>query len=143
MNRARHFLKSKFGFDSFRPNQEEIIQAVLNGRDVFAAMPTGGGKSICYQIPALCMEGLTLVISPLIALMKDQVDNALDAGLPAAFINSSLKAEEAARIYARAYKGEIKLLYLSPERLALEGYFEKLRDMNIQWQNLDIFLRVW
>ncbi|MDA3957801.1 DEAD/DEAH box helicase, partial [Oceanispirochaeta sp.] len=98
-------LQKQFGYDSFRPNQKDIIDAVLEGKDVFASMPTGGGKSICYQIPALCMDGLTLVISPLIALMKDQVDAAVESGIQAAFINSTLKAGEAASVYARLYSG--------------------------------------
>ncbi|QEN09916.1 DNA helicase RecQ [Oceanispirochaeta crateris] len=130
-------LQIQFGYDSFRPNQREIIDAVLEGKDVFASMPTGGGKSICYQIPALCLEGVTLVISPLIALMKDQVDAALETGIPAAFINSTLKAAEAASVYSRLYSGEIKLLYISPERLALEGYLEKLKQLPIRFFAVD------
>lgn len=130
-------LQKQFGYDSFRPNQEEIIQAVLDGKDAFASMPTGGGKSICYQIPALCLDGLTIVISPLIALMKDQVDAAVETGIPAAFINSTLKADEASNIYSRLYRGEIKLLYISPERLALEGYLEKLKEMPVKFFAID------
>ncbi len=130
-------LKRTFGYDSFRPNQERIILSVLAGKDVFASMPTGGGKSLCYQIPALCLEGLTIVISPLIALMKDQVDGARESGIPAAFINSTLKADEAASVYARLYSGEIKLLYISPERLALEGYLEKLKELPVRFFAVD------
>ncbi len=137
MNSALNILKTRFGYDSFRPNQEEIINAVLEGKDVFASMPTGGGKSICYQIPALALEGLTLVISPLIALMKDQVDAAVESGIAAAYINSTLKADEAASVYSRLYRGEIKLLYISPERLALEGYLEKLRELPIRFFAVD------
>ena len=82
-------LQATFGYSSFKPNQEEIITSILAGRDVFAAMPTGGGKSLCYQLPAMILPGLTVVISPLIALMKDQVDAAIENGIPAGFINSS------------------------------------------------------
>ena len=87
-------LKKVFGFQTFRPNQEEIIKNILNSRDVFAVMPTGGGKSLCYQLPARILKGTTVVISPLISLMKDQVDAALENGLSAAFINSSLAPGE-------------------------------------------------
>ncbi|MDC7234625.1 MAG: DNA helicase RecQ [Spirochaetales bacterium] len=137
MNTPLSHLQNRFGYESFRPNQQEVIDAVLEGKDVFASMPTGGGKSICYQIPALCLEGLTLVISPLIALMKDQVDAAVETGIPAAFINSTLKADEATSVYARLYAGEIKLLYISPERLALEGYLEKLKELPIRFFAVD------
>lgn len=137
MNTPLSILQSRFGYDSFRPNQQEIIEAVLEGKDVFASMPTGGGKSVCYQVPALCMEGLTLVVSPLIALMKDQVDAAVESGIPAAFINSTLKAKEAAAVYARLYAGELKLLYISPERLALDGYMEKLKELPIHFFAVD------
>ena len=137
MTQALSILKKHFGYDSFRPNQEEIIQAVLDGRDVFASMPTGGGKSICYQIPALCKEGLTIVISPLIALMKDQVDNARESGVPAAYLNSTLTAEETSSVYARLHRNEIKLLYISPERLALDGYLESLKEFPITFFAVD------
>jgi len=130
-------LQTRFGYDSFRPNQEEIIQAVIRGKDVFASMPTGGGKSICYQLPALLLDGLTLVISPLIALMKDQVDAAVETGILAAFLNSTLKAAETASVYSRLYRGEIKLLYISPERLALDGYMEKLKELPIRFFAVD------
>ena len=137
MNQPLTVLQKQFGYDSFRPNQEEIIHEILEGKDVFASMPTGGGKSICYQIPALCLEGLTIVISPLIALMKDQVDAARETGIPAAYINSALKADEASSVYARLYGGEIKLLYISPERLALDGYLEKLGELPIRFFAID------
>jgi len=137
MNQPLSFLQNRFGYDSFRPNQEEIISAVLSGRDAFAAMPTGGGKSICYQIPALCMDGITLVISPLIALMKDQVDAARESGIPAAYLNSTLNAEEASSVYSGLYRGEIKLLYISPERLALDGYLERLKELPVRFFAID------
>ncbi len=128
---AKKILKKVFGYSSFRRNQEEIIQAVLDGRDVFAAMPTGGGKSLCYQLPALMLEGLTVVVSPLIALMKDQVDSASALGIPAAYLNSSQTAEEASDVYSRLYRNEVKLLYVSPERLALDGFGEKLNQFKV------------
>ena len=134
---ARDILKSVFGYPSFRKNQEEVIGAILSGRDVFTAMPTGGGKSLCYQIPGLVFDGLTIVISPLISLMKDQVDEALSRGIPAAFLNSSLEAEEISGIYSRLYRNKIKLLYISPERLAIEGYLEKLHKLNVNFFAID------
>src|SRR5690606_21183321 len=95
-----HILRHTFGFDAFRLHQEHIINAVMEGRDTFALMPTGGGKSLCYQIPALLLDGLTVVISPLIALMKDQVDALRLNGVPAACLNSSLSPEEQETVYA-------------------------------------------
>jgi ATP-dependent DNA helicase RecQ len=123
-------LKRYFGFDSFRPLQEEIIRAALEGRDAFVLMPTGGGKSLCYQLPALAREGLTVVVSPLIALMKDQVDALQSAGVPATFLNSTLDAAEARRRLAGLYNGEYRLLYVAPERLMLDGMLDRLE----QWQ---------
>ncbi len=115
-------LKKHFGFDGFRPHQEEIVRAILQGRDVFAALPTGGGKSLCYQLPALMREGLTLVVSPLISLMKDQVDAAREGGIPAAFLNSTLSAEESRETWGALSSGAIRLLYASPERLSIPGF---------------------
>ncbi|MBI9105341.1 MAG: DNA helicase RecQ [Spirochaetales bacterium] len=135
--KLQKLLKEKFGYKNFRPNQEEIISAITEGSDVFAAMPTGGGKSICYQLPALVFEGVTIVVSPLVALMKDQVDEAVDNGIEAAFINSSLTSEEASAVYSDLYSGKLKLLYLSPERLALEGYYEKLQNLPISFFAVD------
>ena len=133
----KRILKDQFGYKKFKDNQEEIIRAVLEGSDVFAAMPTGGGKSICYQLPSVILDGLTIVISPLVALMKDQVDEAVENGLKAAFINSSLSAEEASAVYSDLYNGRIQLLYLSPERLALEGYYEKLQGLPVKFFAVD------
>ncbi|RYZ94088.1 MAG: RecQ family ATP-dependent DNA helicase, partial [Sphingobacteriaceae bacterium] len=110
-------LQKYFGYSEFRHEQEEIIQQVLAGRDVMALMPTGGGKSLCYQLPAVLMDGLTIVISPLIALMKDQVDSLNVTGISAAFLNSAQHPEEQREIISRLNKNEIKLLYLAPERL--------------------------
>ena len=133
----KKILKDQFGYRNFRDNQEAIIKAVINGSDVFAAMPTGGGKSICYQLPSVILDGITIVVSPLVALMKDQVDEAVENGLDAALINSSLNAEEASAVYAELYRGNIKLLYLSPERLALEGYYEKLQRLPVRLFAID------
>ncbi len=111
-------LKQHFGFSAFRPHQEEIVSAILAGRDVFAALPTGGGKSLCYQLPALLSRGLTVVVSPLISLMKDQVDAARENGISAAYLNSTLASEEAARTWRDLAAGRVRLLYVAPERLA-------------------------
>jgi ATP-dependent DNA helicase RecQ len=113
----RDILKNFFGYGSFRPGQEEVIAAVLEGRDVLAVMPTGAGKSLCYQIPALMLDGMTVVISPLISLMKDQVNALTDSGIRAALLNSSLSPAEYAATVDRAAAGEYRILYLAPERL--------------------------
>jgi len=123
-------LKSVFGYDAFRPLQQEIMEASLEGRDVLAILPTGGGKSLCYQLPALQREGLTVVVSPLIALMKDQVDQLQAAGVAATFLNSSLRSGEARARLKGLERGEFKLLYLAPERLFLPDFLEKLK----RWQ---------
>jgi ATP-dependent DNA helicase RecQ len=116
-------LKQRFGFDSFRPGQEAIVHDILRGRDVLAIMPTGGGKSLCFQLPALLSPGVCIVVSPLIALMQDQVRQLQDNGIEATFINSSLDRAEIARRFARLERGDLKLLYVAPERL-LQSEFE-------------------
>ena len=113
-------LKSVFGYDKFRPGQKEIIQNILDGRDTLAVMPTGGGKSLCYQIPALIFDGITVVVSPLISLMQDQVGALLENGVDAAFLNSTLNLEEYKKTVRDIKSGRAKLLYLSPEALATE-----------------------
>ncbi len=123
---ARKLLKDLFGFTEFRPNQERIIAASLRGQDVFAALPTGGGKSLCYQLPAMLRSGLTVVVSPLIALMKDQVDAAHTAGLQAAYLNSSQEIGQRAEIHDKLKNRQLKLLYISPERLSVDGVLEAL-----------------
>lgn len=115
-------LKKHFGFGEFRPHQREIVEAILQGRDVFAALPTGGGKSLCYQLPAVMRDGLTLVVSPLISLMKDQVDAAREGGIPAAFLNSTLSQDEAKETWRALASGTIRLLYASPERLSIPAF---------------------
>src|SRR5215212_1892295 len=112
-------LKQYFGFDSFRPLQEQIIRDSLDGKDTFALLPTGGGKSLCFQLPALIRPGLTLVVSPLIALMKDQVDALQTAGVAATFLNSSLAAEDSRERLRGLHNGDFRLLYVAPERLML------------------------
>src|SRR5210317_1167631 len=126
-------LKKYFGYDEFRPLQAEIINNVLEKNDTFVLMPTGGGKSLCYQLPALKGEGVTLVISPLIALMKDQVDSLVANGIKAACINSSISSTEISSIQEKAKRGEIKLLYIAPERLAADSFTIFLQTIKINF----------
>ena len=133
----RDLLKTYFGYDAFRPLQEEIIEGVLGKQDTLVIMPTGGGKSLCYQLPALRLEGLTLVISPLIALMKDQVDGLRTNGVPAEFINSSLTYAEISRVQAQAQSGALKILYLAPERLALADFRSFLGTLKVSLVAVD------
>ena len=139
MKSPSQILKTKFGYESFRFNQEEIIKTILQKRDAFVLMPTGGGKSLCYQIPALLFDGVTVVISPLIALMKDQVDALRLNGIKAAYINSSLDSEEIFDIYKQLNNNEIKLLYVSPERLLgnNQQFIVFLRDLKISLFAID------
>ncbi|MGI8820301.1 MAG: DNA helicase RecQ [Chthoniobacterales bacterium] len=118
-------LKKHFGYSAFRPLQEEIVRDALAGRDVFALMPTGGGKSLCFQLPALLRDGLTIVVSPLISLMKDQVDALQASGVAATFLNSSLGASEARARWRGLHNGDYRLLYVAPERLMLDSFLEK------------------
>ncbi|MDP3721941.1 MAG: DNA helicase RecQ [Candidatus Omnitrophota bacterium] len=129
--KLQELLKRSFGFDSFRPLQREIMEDSLAGRDVFALLPTGGGKSLCYQLPALVRPGLTVVVSPLIALMKDQVDAMDVLGIPATCLNSSLDAGESERRWSRLERGEYRLLYVAPERLMLPGFLQDLRRRHV------------
>ena len=130
-------LKRYFGFDTFRPLQEEIIRTALEGRDAFVLMPTGGGKSLCYQLPALANDGLTIVVSPLIALMKDQVDALQSAGAPATFLNSTLDEKESRQRLAGLHRGEYRLLYVAPERLMLSGTLDMLESWKPQCIAID------
>jgi ATP-dependent DNA helicase RecQ len=127
----RETLRNVFGFASFRPPQEEIITGVINGGDAFVLMPTGGGKSLCYQIPALLRQGVAIVVSPLISLMKDQVDALTACGVRAAFYNSSLAGAEARGVLARLHAKELDLLYVAPERLMSHDFIERLRELTI------------
>lgn len=137
MERIKELLAEKFGYTQFRSGQAEIIQKILQKENVLGIMPTGGGKSICYQLPALVLEGLTLVISPLISLMKDQVDSLNEVGIPAAFINSTLSTIEMNERVRQAARGEIKLLYVAPERLESADFRELLRYVPIELLAVD------
>lgn len=134
-DRLSAILKSHFGFTSFRPLQREIISDSLAGRDVIALLPTGGGKSLCYQLRAMATEGLTVVISPLIALMKDQVDALTELDIPATFLNSSLSASESSKRWQKLSKGELKMLYLSPEKV--KSMTEQLGRWNLSFMAVD------
>ncbi|MDR7238293.1 DNA helicase RecQ [Neobacillus drentensis] len=129
--KALPLLESHFGYSSFRTGQEQAIRSVLSGENTITVMPTGGGKSICYQIPALVLSGTTIVISPLISLMKDQVDALIQVGIPATFINSSLSYSEANKRMHEAIQGNYKLLYIAPERLESREFMEDLYSMDI------------
>ena len=124
-------LKNVFGFDSFRPLQREIVEDFLTGKDVFALLPTGGGKSLCFQLPALIRQGLTVVVSPLIALMKDQVDGLQSTGIKATYLNSSLDGDEARERLRDLYRGEYRILYVAPERLVLPEFIERLKSWQV------------
>src|SRR6266571_5153504 len=130
-------LKQTFGFASFRPLQEEIIRDALARRDVFALLPTGGGKSLCFQLPALLRDGLTVVVSPLIALMKDQVDALQASGIAATFLNSTLDRHEAVTRLRGLNRGEYRLLYVAPERLMLDTFLERALNWNIAQVAID------
>lgn len=139
IEKAKQVLKHQFGFDSFRMNQEAAISAVLAKKDAVVLMPTGGGKSLCYQIPALVMDGLTVVISPLIALMKDQVDALRANGVEALFLNSTQNGSEQAKVFQKVRSGELKLLYVAPERLLQSGdqFIDFLRGINVSLFAID------
>ncbi|MBC8414595.1 MAG: DNA helicase RecQ [Nitrospira sp.] len=130
-------LRDIFGFQAFRESQEPIIDAVFSGRDVFAVMPTGGGKSLCYQLPATMLAGTAVIISPLISLMKDQVDAAAENGIESAFINSSMDANKVSEVYEKLRQDKIKLLYIAPERFAMPHFLEKLKTLKISLFAID------
>ncbi|MCY6370289.1 DNA helicase RecQ [Clostridium ganghwense] len=134
---AREILKKYYGYTEFRKGQKEIIDSILEGKDTFAIMPTGGGKSLCYQIPAVMLEGLTLVISPLISLMKDQVDSLNSLGISAGVINSTQSINEVKDTIYRAAQGELKLLYVAPERLDVESFYRLLQTLNVSQIAID------
>ena len=130
-------LKAVFGYDSFRQGQESVINAVLDGRDILAVMPTGAGKSLCYQVPAMLLSGITLVISPLISLMQDQVKALNEAGVDAAFINSSLSEKEMHDTFKNASNGQYKIIYVAPERLMSEGFVRLAKGVEISMITVD------
>lgn len=130
-------LKKYFGFDSFRKGQDELVENILKGNDVLGVLPTGGGKSICYQLPALMLDGICLVISPLISLMKDQVDSLKENGIKAEFINSSQDIKTYTQTLRKIKRNEIKILYISPERLENEFFIDFIKDLNISFIAVD------
>jgi ATP-dependent DNA helicase RecQ len=137
LENAIQVLKKYYGYTSFRKGQEKIIESILSSKDTFAIMPTGAGKSICFQIPALLMEGVTIVISPLISLMKDQVDTLCSMGIPASYINSSLEGFEVQQRIMQTITGEIKILYIAPERLESEQFCSMLAGLKISFIAID------
>jgi len=137
LSHASAALKKFFGYDQFRPLQADIIQNVYNGRDTLVLMPTGGGKSVCFQIPAITLDGVTIVISPLIALMKDQVEGLSANGIPAAFINSSLNSDQQRNVETALLAGYIKLLYVSPEKLVSQSFQPLLKSLKISLFAID------
>ncbi|UNK17478.1 DNA helicase RecQ [Paenibacillus sp. N3/727] len=137
LNTAREYLQKYYGYPDFREGQKKIVASLLEGRDTLGIMPTGGGKSICYQIPALMLPGMTLVISPLISLMKDQVDALTTAGVSAAYINSTLSGKEVNERIRQARRGELKLLYVAPERLELDWFRDEMAELQISCVAVD------
>jgi ATP-dependent DNA helicase RecQ len=134
---ATQVLRERFGYETFRPGQDRAVRAVLSGRDTLVVLPTGGGKSLCFQVPALMLPGLTVVMSPLISLMKDQVDALTARGLPAAFINSTLTGGQISERLARAQRGELKLLYVAPERFDFGSAANRLRTIGVSLLAVD------
>src|SRR5437879_11101000 len=132
IDRAERTLRDVFRLDAFRPGQASVVEAMLSGRDVLSVAPTGSGKSISYWVPAVVDGGLTMVVSPLIALMKDQVDRLTDCGVAATFINSSVEPSEQRERLRRAIAGDYRLLFLAPERLGRPGFMDRLADLRIQ-----------
>ena len=137
MESPHSILKKVFGYDSFRPGQEEIVSRLLAGQDVLAVMPTGAGKSICYQVPALLLPGLTIVVSPLVSLMKDQVGALVQAGVAAAFLNNSLTDNQKALMLRRAREGWYKIIYVAPERLEMPGFQRFAQEREISMVTVD------
>ncbi|QYJ78554.1 DNA helicase RecQ [Shewanella acanthi] len=130
-------LAQVFGYREFRDGQREVIERVCQGQDCLVIMPTGGGKSLCYQLPALLMNGVTIVVSPLISLMKDQVDSLLQTGVAAAYLNSSLPREQSLEVLRQLHRGELKLLYVSPERLLTPDFIERMRSLPLAMFAID------
>ena len=137
MENPHSILKKVFGYDSFRPGQEEIVSRLLAGQDVLAVMPTGAGKSICYQVPALLLPGITIVVSPLVSLMKDQVGALVQAGVAAAFLNNSLTDNQKALMLHRAREGWYKIIYVAPERLEMPGFQRFAQERTISMVTVD------
>ncbi|WP_341502454.1 DNA helicase RecQ [Gallaecimonas sp. GXIMD4217] len=136
-NSPQQVLASVFGYDSFRPGQEDIIRAVLAGQDALVIMPTGGGKSLCYQVPALCRDGTAIVVSPLISLMKDQVDQLLANGVRASCLNSAMDREQVIATYNALHRGELDLLYVAPERLLQPDFLARMEELKLSLIAID------
>lgn len=134
---AKTILQEVFGYQQFRQGQQQIIEATLQGQSSFILMATGGGKSLCYQIPALCFTGLTLVISPLIALMQDQVDQLVANGVAAAYLNSSQTLEQQRATEQQALSGQLKLLYISPEKVMTSAFFYFIQQCQVSLIAID------
>ena len=137
LDAAREVLRARFGFPDFRPGQERAVSSVLSGRDTLVVLPTGGGKSVCYQVPALLLPGITVVVSPLISLMKDQVDALTARGIPATFVNSTLSSAEVSQRMSRVTRGEVKMLYVAPERFDFGSAAERLKDVGVSLLAID------
>ncbi|GIP38402.1 DNA helicase RecQ [Paenibacillus sp. J31TS4] len=137
IEQAKQVLKQAFGYDSFKKGQEELIGAILSGRDALGVMPTGAGKSVCYQLPAAVLPGVTLVVSPLISLMKDQVDALNQAGIPATFLNSTLSAQEAGERHRDILEGRYKMVYVAPERLESDRFLRLLEEIQVPFVAVD------
>ncbi len=137
MEEAQAVLRKYYGYKGFKPIQQKAIASILNGEDTFVVMPTGGGKSLCYQIPALMLDGLTLVISPLISLMKDQVDQLVRLGICAACMNSMLDGEQYQQLRRQIQAGQIQILYIAPERLRSGDFLSLLRRQKISLVAVD------
>ena len=140
LQQAKDILKTTFGFEQFRPTQGKIIEALLQGEDTLVLMPTGGGKSLCYQIPALMREGTGIIVSPLIALMQDQVDALKQLGLNAAYLNSTLEFDEAQNIEQQLLDGQLDILYVAPERLLTERMLQLLDQSSLALFAIDLSL---
>ena len=130
-------LKEVFGFEALRPGQDEVVEAIMSGRDALAIMPTGKGKSLCYQLPALCRSGVTVVVSPLIALMKDQVDALVSRGVAAAAINSSMSADEYRMAMDALRRGDLKIVYVAPERFGQESFLRLMQGLEVSLLAID------
>src|SRR6056297_950016 len=133
----RDLLRRHFGYPDFRPGQEELVRAVLDGRDALGVLPTGGGKSICYQVPALALGGLTLVVTPLVSLMQDQVRRALEAGLRGAFLSATQSPGERNATLVRARQGALDVLFVAPERLETPAFQDELKAMDVRLLAVD------
>ena len=137
MTKPVDILKEYWGYDAFRPMQEEIVQTALEGRDVLAILPTGGGKSVCFQVPAMMREGIAIVVTPLIALMKDQVQNLAARGIKALCVNAGMSRREVDLALNNAAYGDFKFLYVSPERLGTQLFRSYLQEMNVSFIVVD------